>query len=500
MGISPIVKGVQETFPLEFDANRYTIQSFTFENKEYKVRAFENIIYVANPIDTAYQKMNIYIPEGYFHNESINGYSIESAPIFFPNGIGGYMPAQPKTLNDAGKRDIFGQLPGGNTHRTPPPLAGNMKEGSAIHYALSKGYIVASAGARGRSLKNADGIFTGKAPAGLVDLKAAVCYLRYNDKKIPGNKERIISNGTSAGGAMSLLLGATGDNLDYKPYLEEIGAANVPDHIFAVSAYCPITDLDHADCAYEWQFNGINTYEAQMMDMISGITPNKTTSDQLSEKQIEVSNQLKVQFPIYLNSLNIKDEKGNTLLLDEQGFGNFRDYVGSYVIQAAQKALDAGKDLSNVSWLTIQNGKVTGLDFEGCIRNMKRMKSPPAFDTFDLSAPENHLFGTEAINAQHFTEYSYKNDPTKGPLAAETIIKMMNPLYYIGTPNTNTSQFWHIRYGTIDNNTSFAIEVIVATLLKNKGYEVDFELAWNRPHMGDYDLGELFDWMDKVCK
>jgi hypothetical protein len=34
--------------------------------KTFKVRAYENIIYVANPVDTVYQKMNIYIPEEYF--------------------------------------------------------------------------------------------------------------------------------------------------------------------------------------------------------------------------------------------------------------------------------------------------------------------------------------------------------------------------------------------------------------------------------------------------
>lgn len=72
----------------------------------------------------------------------------------------------------------------------------------------------------------------------------------------------------------------------------------------------------------------------------------------------------------------------------------------------------------------------------------------------------------------------------------------MNPLYYIGQEQTKTSKFWHIRYGTIDNNTSLAIEIIMACSLQNKGYEVDFKLAWDRPHMGDYDLEELFDWID----
>ena len=80
--------------------------------------------------------------------------------------------------------------------------------------ALSKGYVVASAGARGRTTKNNEGMYTGKVPAAIVDLKAAIRYLKFNDKKMPGDASKIISNGTSAGGAISTLLGATGNNLD----------------------------------------------------------------------------------------------------------------------------------------------------------------------------------------------------------------------------------------------------------------------------------------------
>ena len=53
-------------------------------------------------------------------------------------------------------------------------------------------------------------------------MKAAVRYLRYNDNKMPGRADRIISNGTSAGGAVSALLGATGNNKDYEPYWRKL--------------------------------------------------------------------------------------------------------------------------------------------------------------------------------------------------------------------------------------------------------------------------------------
>ena len=91
---------------------------------------------------------------------------------------------------------------------------------NAMLVALSKGYVVAAPGARGRTTQAADGTYTGKAPALIVDMKAAVRYLRHNAGKLPGDTEKIISNGTSAGGALSTLIGATGDSKDYEPYLK----------------------------------------------------------------------------------------------------------------------------------------------------------------------------------------------------------------------------------------------------------------------------------------
>ena len=62
------------------------------------------------------------------------------------------------------------------------------------------------------------------------------------------------------------------------------------------------------------------------------------------------------------------------------------------------------------------------------------------------------------------------------------------------------SKYWRIRHGGADRDTSLAIPVIVATTLKNRGFNVDCAVPWNVPHSGDYDLEELFSWMDRVCK
>ncbi|MCU0323725.1 MAG: alpha/beta hydrolase [Spirosomaceae bacterium] len=463
---------IQAQNPLRLDTSKYEIQTQDFNGKTIKVRAFERVVYVANPIDLNHHVLNIYIPEEYFNNEKINGYSAETAPIFFPNRVGGYMPAQPATFINSSQK--------GGGMGGPPS--------NAVVMALSKGYVVASAGARGRTNKNANGN-TGKAPAGIVDLKAAIRFLKFNDKVMAGDANKIISNGTSAGGAMSTLLGATGNNADYEPFLKEIGAANATDDIFAVSAYCPIINLENADMAYEWQLNKIKTYNF------------RGRTGELNAESIKVSDDLKAAFPNYLNNLNLRNESGKKLTLDAEGNGNFKELVKSFIVASAQKALTSGIDLSKTNAFEVKDGKVVSVDFDAYMVYLERMKTPPAFDALDNKSFENNLFGTASIENRHFTEYSSKHskDPS-ATLADKQTIKMMNPMNYIGDKSSKTAKNWRVRHGAKDRDTGFAIAVILATTLQNKGFKIDFALPWGVQHAGDYDLEELFDWADSICK
>ncbi len=200
-----------------------------------------------------------------------------------------------------------------------------------------------------------------------------------------------------------------------------------------------------------------------------------------------------------MNSLNLKDKDGSFLTLDANGNGNFKALVKSYVIASAQKALNEGSDLSGLKWLKIDNKIVTDLDFDAYVKYMERMKTPPAFDALDLSTPEDQLFGNAKIDKQHFTDYSFKHSSVAASKADNPEIKMMNPMNYIGQPQTNTAKHWRIRHGTKDKDTGLAIPVILGTYLQNKGYDVNLALPWDRPHSGDYDLNELFDWIDSIC-
>lgn len=466
-------------YDLHFNSANYTAETAVVNGKTIDYRSYQNLVYVSSPVDIRFQSMHVYVPEQYFSNQSVNGFDAESAPIFFPNNIGGYLPAEP------GKPDK------------------DRRRGSenAILVALSKGYVVASPGARGRTNKDGNGLYTGKAPACIVDIKAAVRYLRYNDKAMPGTAEKIISNGTSAGGALSALLGASGNSKDYNKYFQELGAARADDGIFAVSAYCPITNLENADAAYEWLFNGNNEYrKLSSVRKSDGKMDTTKIEGKLTADQIVVSDRLKKLFPAYINGLALKKNDGSNLTLDAAGNGSFKEYVLSFLIASAQKAFDEGKDLSAQSWITLKNKKITHIDFDQYANYAKRMKSPPAFDKLDLSSVENDLFGTASVARQHFTDQGREYSSVSGSLVDVQIVNMMNPMNYIGIKDAHPARHWRIRHGTIDRDGSIAVPVMLAAKLKNQGYDVDLALPWDVAHSGNYDLQELFQWMDKVAK
>ena len=226
LGAGTVNSAMAKTDPLRFNPDNFTEASLVMpDGEEISYRAYEGIFYVKNVEDSVYQTLNIYVPEKLA--------AVERVPILLRTYVGGYAASTAKT-----------------------PSASD-----ATGRALKEGYVVCIPGSRGSNstiTRNGQTVYTGMAPNGLLDLKAAVRYLRYNDSLIPGDSELIFTDGTSAGGAMSSLLGATGNAKDYEKYLKKMGAADARDDVFAAICYCPITDLNHADMEYEWLYGCTN--------------------------------------------------------------------------------------------------------------------------------------------------------------------------------------------------------------------------------------------------
>ena len=471
-------------YDLNFDASTGVEKTLNVDGRAVKFIAYENIVYVRNPASVDSQKLSIYIPAEYLSGGTINGYTAKTAPIFMPNGVGGYMPGE---IQAPAEKSRFSDSP------------------NASLIALSRGLVVVSPAIRGRTTVT-EGVYVGKAPALIVDYKAAVRYLRFNRDRLPaGDTEKIISNGTSAGGALSAALGSMGNAPEFEPYFDELGAADERDDIFASSDYCPITNLENADAAYEWIFFGENKYYPARWQLMANATADDannptadTTARNMTRAEIKISKKLRDAFPAYVNSLKLRDEYGKILTLDKKGNGTFKSYIKRKYVESAQEALERGVDLTGVDWIKMEYGRVVDVDLAKYPAAVTRMKAAPAFDKLDLSSAENDEFATAENAPRHFNEIVKKN--SKGDMADAELIKIMNPLNFIGRADVTVAKHFRIRHGAADRDTSLAVPAILALKLQNSGVDVDFFSPWARGHGGDYDLDELFSWIDKICK
>ena len=463
---------------LLFPKDNFTVETKIVKTstgeKKVTYHSYQHITYVAKPVDKDFQSLNVSVPV------EIDGKAIDAknAPIFFDIAVGGYMSVR---NNNSSVVATGGGATGGRGGG-----AGNASSVSGRpDLALAAGFVIVSPGCRGRDNKAADGTYYGKAPAAIVDLKAAVRYIRYNKGVIPGNTDRIISVGCSAGGALSALLGASGNSSLYDSYLKEIGAADVPDNIYASACYSPITDLEHADGAYEWNY---------------GTIPVKTA---LVDQKL--SEQLRTLNAEYQESLMLKGKNGFGIILAD----NYDKYLMKYYLLPSAdmflKGLTVEKRteyLSNNKWLTWSD-KGPSFAFADYVTHVGRMKSLPAFDAFEMNQPEPNLFGNKTTDNRHFTNFSLQQ--TTGNKSAmiesevKTIVNLMNAMYFIGLKNEGCAPNWWLRNGTSDNHTSQTVMVNLATSLENQSKNVNALVFWDGGHCADYDPEGLITWMSIVA-
>lgn len=453
---------------LRFPTGDHTVETIRVETsggpREVTYLSYTHIPYVADPVDTKYQSLDVKVPV------EVDGTAVSAgdAPIVLVNSVGGFLSVNnlEKSMRGPGGEDSVGARHG--------------------ELALAAGYVVVWPGCRGRDNRASDGTFYGKAPAGIVDLKAAVRYLRHNKGIVPGNVEWIISTGCSAGGGLSALLGASGNSPLYEPYLEEIGAARTEDRIYACGCYSPIIDLDHADIAYEW---------------MHGPTPRNQTGEPVDQ---ELSGELKALFGEYQASLGLQGRGGFGALTAE----NYDRYLLEYyLIPAASRYLGALPDekrseyLAEHQWV-MWDGDRAAFSFADYVAYAGRYKGIPAFDDFDLSLAEPSLFGDETIEARHFTDFSLRKttgDP-KAEVSADVkvLAALMNPMHFVLHDNPGCAAHWWLRRGTAETGISQTAIVNLATGLENRGKHVDARFFWEAAHCIDEEAEGFIAWIGDV--
>lgn len=532
---------------LAFDPAGHETMTVRLDGEDLEVRRYE-IVYVGKPVAMAAVQPSRGIPPSGAPDTG------KGRPLADPLSMQKMIVYVPETAYESAEAAIILHVDNGGWFASPvrerlEPGAdhASARDDDPFGRALAEGYVIVSAGTRSRSALAEDGSYRGKAPAPVVDAKAAIRYLRLNDAAMPGSAERIVITGTSGGGALSAAVAASGNSPDYYPLLAEIGAAGIDaeggstlaDDVFATIAYCPITDLGHADAAYEWQFNAVR----EEGNTIQGAYP---------EAARTASATLAASYGPYLERLGLLLPDGRRLNGE-----TMRDAIGAAIVAETEEVLAEGGEVPAIGadftlvgndgttttlpndWLSVEDGPVedgaVSVDYDAFLRfvaSATPLKIVPAFDATANTGNaglrgENSLFGGADVPYANFTRHGWDGNEVAGdgsgpddtgmiwdemiasdmhvsdmnvlggaPIPEQ--IRMLNPLAYLGT-EADSAPHWYIRHGMVDRDTAFAVGIALhhAVMADPSVEDVNFELAWLRPHSGNYDVREAYDWLAK---
>ena len=541
--LSLTIQKVEESYSLNFNNANW---SFDSTNRVYYQIG---VVYITNPVNIEYQSLGIYVPSEYmiclensgkykcsvYPSGKRGSYSSSNAPIVIPVETPGYAAMK---------------APTSYSYQT-------------ISNFISRGIIYVFAGCRGR-YEGSESYIAG-APWGVTDLKSAIRFLRYNSNSLPGDLSKIYTFGMSGGGAQSCLMGITGNSDLFNDYLKKNGAAltdsdgkELKDNIKGSQCWCPITNLDTADAAYEWNMGQYFT--------------TKTRESGTFTKQ--VSNDLTNKFVEYVNDLKLKDPEGNELTLTDVNVGTYYNYLKKVIeeslnnflsdttfpytpsggdfppgppgphqtrnlattYQTAQEYIDSLN--SDKQWITYnsETNKATITNVEDFVTHCKSAgKDVGAFDDFSKKQAENKLFGIDGVTYnKHFDEIlanllkdnedtyksltnwdssyptEYTNDLDAVDSLGKTIkerVDMYNPMYYIneyykGYGTSTVADHFRINTGIAQEDTGNVVEMNLYLALLNYKKDVKFTTVWDQKHVKAERTGtaerNFISWVNNI--
>ena len=524
--------------------------------------ALENVLYCANPEDSECAVLSVYVPVAYVKEAVDNGngtytltfdetavftndvgtqYTVGTAPIIYQNSVDGYKEGYQLTLGTEIK-GVYGNVAcDGVSHYDDYVAAGYIfvsvsSRGVDSNLPISDNPFASAmgTGGYGRNLKS-----QGAAPAPIVDLKAGVRYLKYNDAVLPGSSDKIIAVGGSAGGSLAALLGVSGNNSLYDPYLEEIGAImDSTDDVYGVRAQAPIANVDLADMAYEYLHSGETSYSA-------GKGPSAVTVDMTApgnEFYLDLHNLLIANFETYIDELGLDSAtfRDGYLAAINEALDEYVNYGLAFNVEGLLK----GDNVSSVTYKDVQgfvdahdsliyeNGKVTAASMEAFVADfMTRSKAIMAFDTEAAKSWETKLFGgveDGAAYGEHFSapllaaleELSDKHPEAARLVVAYTraedgvnsegkqdLVKLMSCMTFLsGEEESDIAQHWRLGNSTMDGDVGSLMAYLMARVLKdNLGFEdVEFylgvdEITGNGHGFFDFNFQNAEVGIDEMC-
>lgn len=474
----------------------------------------ERVCYASHPIDPRRQVMNVFIPAAYLEGGRCHGYTAATAPVL---------------LDVAGGAFRFHRL---------ICLDGHGDAGCTVVEAMNRGFVVACPDYRGCADHqvdiDGDGApeYTGAAPAQLVDLKAAVRWLRHNAGVLPGDYDKIVVHGISSGGAMTQLVAASGNTHRLDRELAEIGALHERDDVKAAVPFCGPGDLEHADMAMNWYF-GRYLYEPQMEEVFN---PGKRMTELLPRVRRGPDGKpvLRVNYAAGQTAYDCYDPYAKAyvdeFIRGELGIAE-KEYVAelvnclvpSYLRYRAQHPADCANDYfwwnSYADYLAQGNPPDPFYDEktypqQGYIHfDLYRVwcadvaadvaKPTPAFDKIraeEMPGSENALFGTPKIAAANFTRLGAAQSEVGNGTLEERVLRLVqnqNPLRYLEEPATAAAPVWRIYHGVLDGDIPLPLSFNLMRALQKTGRQASFHPLWKRRHLdcckGEQDVSRLLD-------
>lgn len=466
----------------------YSAEGYESDVEYYSL---ERVVYCASPVDEAHQIMNIYVPacymkedengvsidpDGSFSGNEVN-YSAEDAPVIYLNTIAGFGQAEPADIESGRQGHAAG----------------------SYAQLIENGFVLVTVGARGMGKEGEEINTSGLIPAGIVDLKAGIRFLRAHDAELAGSSEKIVTIGSSSGGGFSALLGASGNSPVYEPFLEEIGAEEASDSVWASVVYCPVTTLEIADGGYWWQ-NGAKTKESLAGELTRCAVKEFVTV--LREQGFDIS------------------EDGYSGEYYEGFRKEFSDIFNSYIAYCGMNEAEADEFIKAIcpdgNWLYINEAgeaEVSSVP-EYAFNYWGDPGSRMAAGVYDSFSGNGGSAESKVYDHKHFSTVladafedileaypdakkyaeSYRSDIDNYLDTAD----LFEPEKFIRSGETDMAQHWRFRSGSEDANSVQSISwYLYQTVLAAGAEDADYGILYGFAHETvEYDPLDLVNWIN----
>lgn len=492
------------------------------------------LAYCANPRDEERETLSLFVPGKYLKGKK-NMDGTYACSLNFSPKINGYTAATAPV--------VLAVDPPAYRAKTAPAAY----QDGAMGRFLKAGMVYAAPGIRGAGGEN-----PGSAPWGAVDLKAAVRFLRLNWKRLPGDMNQIFACGTGAGGALTAVLGASGDSADYLPYLDSIGAAlydeegnSLSDAVNGAMCWNPAAPPDSGDSAYEWL---LGQY-AEDGDRESGVWTSALSRD------------LAAAYAAQVNAMKLTDGEGTRLTLEptQNGIytaGGYADAVKSTLEDALNHWLNRTKfpmtatvngkstvcktaqayvDALNGGghWISFDGKAARISDLSGFARHCAgTLKGVAARDGLERQNPENQAFAVSGEKALHFDaalsvllaehqrEYAarsgwksayptaYAGDLQKSDELgrdAAARCRLYEPLRSLHSGGITPAKFWRINCGVTENGAAIldGLSLSLALCRNAAVKKVKFMPVWAQKNALPEETGsgaeQFLRWIEQCC-